>query len=164
MAAVLLDILRNNEPSFKKDTQEYQFRRVLVEIVNRVPLIDTLRPTSGSLMSPLLHLLRTDNEENVATCVKTAIDIIRNQKPTSEEQIMELVKFIQELLGNMAGLIDEHLSDHSKPVEQTAVFLGIRSFKVLAEVPFALVGIMQTRSMPVSSLNDVLSAAMDVGY
>ena len=38
----LLELLRSNEPAFQKDALEYQFRRVVVEILQR------LAPTEGA--------------------------------------------------------------------------------------------------------------------
>ena len=85
MIAVLLDVLRSGEPSFKKDSVEYQFRRVLIEIIHRIPSNEGMRPNTNNLMNTMLHLLKFDGEENGVTCVKIIIDIVRTLKTLSEE-------------------------------------------------------------------------------
>lgn len=139
MLSVLLDVLRNGEPSLKKDSLEYQFRRVLVEIIHRLPPTEAMRPHTNNLMGTMLQVIRHDSEENAVTCIKTIIDIMRTLKALTEEHVREFLRIFQELLGNVPALIAEFLSESSSQIDPNVVFPGIRSFKVLSEAPIAVV-------------------------
>ncbi|KAI6119305.1 FAT domain-containing protein, partial [Pisolithus croceorrhizus] len=82
MIPVLLEILRSGGVSFHKDTLEFQFRRVLLEVLHRVPYSDVIRPQALPLLSGMLHILRHDNEENglVAEFMSILQDVFRNIK------------------------------------------------------------------------------------
>ena len=158
-----MDILRNNEPSFKKDSVEYAFRRALVDIISRVVFVEHVRVHSPAVMALFLHLIRTDNEEMAVSCLKHSIEIIRLLKNTSEEHVMEAVRIVPDLLKNMPGLVEEYLSENSPPLESNVSFPGIRSFKVLAEVPLILLAVMQMyRAIAFPIVTEVCMKAVDV--
>ena len=141
MIAVLLDVLRSGEPSFKKDSVEYQFRRVLIEIIHRIPSNEGMRPNTNNLMNTMLHLLKFDGEENGVTCVKIIIDIVRTLKTLSEEHVTKFLAIFQDLLGNVRELVTEYLSDDSAPLDPNLVLPSARSFKVMSECPIIVVSV-----------------------
>lgn len=163
MMSVLLDILKNGEPSFKKDSLEYQFRRVLVEIIHRIPPSEALRPHANKLMSTMLHILRTDSEDNAVTCVKTIIDFVRGLKALSDEHVVAFIKLVQDLSRNVRELVITHLSEGSPPVNPLEPFPSNKSFKVLSEAPIAIVLFTQGyRAIVQSMIPELLPLAVDV--
>ncbi|TDL29737.1 hypothetical protein BD410DRAFT_736870 [Rickenella mellea] len=163
MISVLLDILRNGEPSFRKDSTEYQFRRVLTEIIHRMPSNETMRPHSHGLMTTMLHLLRHDSEENGVTCVKTIIDIVRAYKTLADEHVMEFLSIFQELLANVRGLVNEYLSEDSPVMDANQMLPSSRSFKVMSEAPIAIVLFFQGyRQVVLPTIHTILPAVVDV--
>jgi len=163
MIPVLLEILRSGEPSFHKDTLEYQFRRVLLEILHRVPYNDVIRPQALSLLSGMLHILRHDNEENGVTSCKIVIDLLRSFRALTEELVSEFMTIFQDVFRNIKVLVEETLSEDSPLLDTNIVMPSIRSFKVLAEMGMVVVTFSQShRQMVVTMIQTTLSLNFDV--
>ncbi|KAI6164899.1 hypothetical protein EDD17DRAFT_1802323 [Pisolithus thermaeus] len=145
MIPVLLEILRSGGVSFHKDTLEFQFRRVLLEVLHRVPYSDVIRPQALPLLSGMLHILRHDNEENGVTSCKIIIDLLRSFRALTEELVAEFMSILQDVFRNIKGLVEETLSQ------------DIRSFKVLAEMGMVVVTFSQShRPMVVTLIQTTL--------
>lgn len=143
MIPVLLEILRSGEPSFQKDSLEYSFRRVLLEILYRIPSNEIIRPQAIPLFQGMLHLLRHDNEENGITCCKTIVDLVRAFRSLTEELLSEFMTILHEIFRNIRGLVEEVLSENSPTLDPNVVFPSVRSFKVLAEMALVVVSFLQ---------------------
>jgi len=144
MIPSLLEILRSGEVAFHKDSLDYQFRRVLLDIIHRIPWVDNLRAQAFPTFNGMLYLLRHDNEENGVTCCKTMIDLLRSFRALNEEIVAEFMSILQDVLRNMKGLVDEVLSEDSPRLDSNSLLPSIRSFKVLAEMGMVVVTFFQT--------------------
>ncbi|KAF5369949.1 hypothetical protein D9758_001009 [Tetrapyrgos nigripes] len=130
----LLDLLRNGEPATRRDTLEYQFRKVLLEILSRLPVSDPVRTQSNAIYEALLHLLRVDNEDNVVSCCKIIVDVTRTYRNLSDDHLGNFTSIFQETLQSMPEYVAEALSDDSDVVDPNVAILGMKSFKALAEM------------------------------
>lgn len=163
MIPVLLGILRSGDPSFHKDTLEYQFRRVLLEILHRVPYTDVVRPQALSLVSGMLHILRHDNEENGVTSCKIVIDLLRSFRALTEELIDEFMSIFQDVFRNIKALVEETLSEDSPVLDANVVLPSVRSFKVLAEMGIVVVTFSQShRQIVATMIQTTLSLNFDI--
>ncbi|KAG2042802.1 hypothetical protein BDR03DRAFT_1058663 [Suillus americanus] len=144
MIPVLLEILNTGEAAYHKDTMEYQFRRVLLEIIHRIPYGETIRPLALPLLSGMLHALRHDNEENGVTACKIIIDLLRSFRSLTEELVAEYMGILQDVFRNMRGLVLETLCEDSPVLDPNVVLPSIRSFKVLAEMGMVVVTFSQS--------------------
>ncbi|GAA5934352.1 histone acetyltransferase TRA1 [Sporobolomyces koalae] len=77
LVPTVISILREGKPSMIGNSGENKFRKLLIEVLLRLPHAEPLRQYAPSLISLLLHLLRTENEENALLCMKTFIDLHR---------------------------------------------------------------------------------------
>lgn len=143
MIPVLIQVLRNGEAVFKRDTTEFQFRRVLLEILNRVQFGESNRQQSLALTDGLLFLLRHDNEDNAVTCCKTLIEITRALKTVTDETVADFISTFQDICRNMSGVVHSLLADDSAPVDSNVLMPSIRSFKVLAEIGAVVITLAQ---------------------
>jgi transformation/transcription domain-associated protein len=139
LAQALLDLLRSGEPSFHKDSSEYQFRRVLFETLSRLPLNDALRSKIPSIWAGMLHLLRHENEENGISASKILLDIVRGHRSLTEENLAEFVAIFQKAFAGMQGLVNQYLSEDSLPLDANVSLPALQSFKVLAEMTMVMV-------------------------
>lgn len=62
---------------------------------------------SVEVMSLMVHLLRTDNEENGAVCVKIVIDYHRTYKAALEQHVQPFIDVVLEMYSNMEALVQE---------------------------------------------------------
>ncbi|KAI0068843.1 FAT-domain-containing protein [Artomyces pyxidatus] len=145
MIPALLDLLRGSEAAFHKDTPEYQFRRVILEILHRLTTSEGTRSQAPALFAGMLHLLRHDNEENGVTCCKTIIDLIRTFRLLSEELVANFMGILQDVFNNIKTLVVELLSEDSGVLDSNVVLPSIRSFRVLAEMGMVIVTFSQSQ-------------------
>lgn len=163
MVPVLLELLRSGEPSFLKDALEYSFRRVLLEILHRIPATEIIRTQALPLLQGMLHILRIDNEENGITCCKTITDIVRSFRALTPELVQELMKIFLELCSNLYGLVNEVLAENSPTLDANVVFPSTRSFKVLSELVLVVAAFAQNnKALVLPMVQDVIPSLFNV--
>lgn len=136
---ILLDLLRGGEPAFRKDSLEYQFRRSMVETLNRIPLTEPIRFQGPAIFACLLHVLRHDNEENGITCCKTIIELAKSWRCITEATLAEFLAIVLENLANMKTFVPEVLSEDCTVLEVNIAPRSVYSFRVLSEMSLAMV-------------------------
>lgn len=120
----------------KLENLKQKFRKLLIEVLLRLPHAEPLRQYTPSLISLLLHLLRTENEENAVLCMKTIIDLHRTYSrpppphppnpdgtPSTlppdqtvsqmEASVDEFLEIVAELFKNMGSVVEETFKDSS---------------------------------------------------
>ncbi|KAF5390637.1 hypothetical protein D9757_002758 [Collybiopsis confluens] len=130
----LLDLLRTGEPVFRKDVPEYQFRKVLLEILTRMPIGEPARAQCPSIVECILHLLRNDNEDNVILACKIYVDLVRNYRCLTEDNLNSFTGIFQDSQRRMEALVQTYLTEESAVVDLNFVFAGMDSPKVVAEM------------------------------
>lgn len=165
MLTVLFDTLRNTEPSFKRDSLEFQFRRALVEIIHRIPPSETMRPQLNNIVAGILGILKNDTEDNAVTSLKAFHDLLRVMKQISDEQAVELLQIFLQMLRSVPSLVAEFLSENSPPTDANSVVTSNRSLKVITEMPFVLIFLFQTpsRAALLPLLPELIGAALEAG-
>ncbi|KAI0638186.1 atypical/PIKK/TRRAP protein kinase [Trametes polyzona] len=157
MIPVLLEVLRSGEPSFQKDSLEFQFRRSLLEILYRIPSVEPVRPQIVPLSLGLLHLLRHDNEDIGVTCCKMLGDLVRGTRTLSEEIFTEFSSILINLHDNLKQLTVEALSEDSPEMDANIPLPAIRSFKVATEMDLLLVPFLQfNRTLVLTQLPTII--------
>ncbi|KAH7887705.1 hypothetical protein F5I97DRAFT_1804974 [Phlebopus sp. FC_14] len=163
MIPVLLEILRSGEPAHHKDTLEYQFRRVILEVLHRIPYNDAIRPLALPLLSGMLHILRHDNEENGVTSCKIIIDLLRSFRALTEDLVSEFMGILQDVFRNIKDLVEQTLSEDSVVLDLNVAMPSIRSFKVLAEMGMVVVTFSQShRPLVVTMIQTTLGLNFEV--
>lgn len=62
-------------------------RKLILEILYRLPTNDQLRPYVKPILRLMLKLLEVDNEENVLVCLKIIIELHKYYKPPFSPEI-----------------------------------------------------------------------------
>ncbi|KAK4703940.1 hypothetical protein P7C70_g2279, partial [Phenoliferia sp. Uapishka_3] len=124
-----IDILKSGKPTLTNGSTENRLRHNIFQILHRLPHVEQLRPHTGPLMTLLLSLLRTENEDNAVLCMKIIIDLHRTysrplavppnpdgtpapEAPPSviEASVDEFLEIVAELFGNMGAVVEETFS------------------------------------------------------
>lgn len=145
VAIAVVDILKNTEPSSQKESTEYGFRRVLIEILHRIPSTEAIRPHASTLCAGLLHVVGTDYEENAITCCKILMDVVRNFKPLTEELVSRFFEILHAVFRNVPPIVEQALSEGAPILDPNAATPSTRSFKVFAELAILVVIILQSQ-------------------
>ncbi|KAJ7276442.1 hypothetical protein B0H12DRAFT_1227571 [Mycena haematopus] len=141
----VLNLLRTVPIVTTRAASEYSFRRVLVDIINRLPFADSVRPRVDEIFNCMIHVLQTDNEENGVICCKTLVDLIRTYRVSSAPNMDSFFALFQATCTNMPGLVTTVLSENSASVNPDHVVPSLRSFKVLVEMGQVMASFMQVQ-------------------
>ena len=72
-----------------------QVRKLILEMIHRLPTNDTLRPYVKQILSLMLKLLETENEENVLVCLRIIIELHKQFRPTFNTEIQHFLQFVK---------------------------------------------------------------------
>ncbi|GAB2282828.1 hypothetical protein Dimus_017364 [Dionaea muscipula] len=92
-------LLQVTKPQFT-DNAEHKLRNVVVEILNRLPHSEVLRPFVQDLLKVAMQVLTTDNEENGLICIRIIFDLLRNFRPTLENEVQPFLDFVCKIYQN----------------------------------------------------------------
>ncbi|KAG6866480.1 hypothetical protein C0991_003998 [Blastosporella zonata] len=159
----ILDLLRTGEVVTQKDTLEYQFRRLLLEIMNRIPINEAVRPYVSEIFSCVLQVLRIDNDENGSVAYKILLDLVRGYRALTEEFLIEYIAIFKQGLNNVKELVSDVFSEDSAPLDPNVVPLCSHSFKIIGEMAMIIVIISQIhRQMVTGLIHATLPPAFEV--
>lgn len=92
-------LLQITKPQFT-DNHEHKLRNIVVEILNRLPHSEVLRPFVQDLLKVAMQVLTTDNEENGLICIRIIFDLLRNFRPTLENEVQPFLDFVCKIYQN----------------------------------------------------------------
>lgn len=163
LLAVLLETLRAHGPSLKKDTMEYQYRRAIIETIHRIPFTEAMRSSNNSFAACVINIVTQDCEENSVTILRSLQEFMKVFKQFDEAPTLELYRTFIQLLRNVPVLIQQYLAEDSFPVDPNTVVPSTQSFKVMAELPFVLMLLLQgNRVVAQSVYTEIITTALDV--
>ncbi|KAI3451444.1 hypothetical protein Pfo_008109 [Paulownia fortunei] len=92
------------KPQFA-DNPEHKLRNIIIEILNRLPHSEVLRPFVQELLKVAMHVLTTDNEENGLICIRIIFDLLRNFRPTLETEVQPFLDFVCKIYQNFRATV-----------------------------------------------------------
>lgn len=145
-----MQLIRTGKPVFVKDSPEQQLRHLLLEVLSKTPPHELVRPLAPNIMDTMIHVIRTDNEENAVLAIKITVDMYRTHKDSLASQAEAFINTVNDLYKNMDDLvqttfeanIESHAAGASPPKPgdvSHALSPGMRSFRVMSECPIATV-------------------------
>lgn len=66
----------------------FQVRKLILEMLYRLPTNETLRPYVKNILLLMLKLLEIDNEENVLVCLKIIIELHKQYRPPFSPEVI----------------------------------------------------------------------------
>ncbi|KAL6959953.1 non-specific serine,threonine protein kinase [Sarracenia purpurea var. burkii] len=125
-SAILYQITK---PQFV-DNAEHKLRNIVVEILNRLPHSEVLRPFVQDLLKVAMHVLTADNEENGLICIRIIFDLLRNFRPTLENEVQPFLDFVCKIYQNFrltVGHFFDNLDVAAASVSSTSTMLSSSS-------------------------------------
>ncbi|XP_049383285.1 uncharacterized protein LOC125847672 isoform X2 [Solanum stenotomum] len=92
------------KPQFS-DNPEHKLRNIVIEILNRLPHSEVLRPFVQELLKVAMHVLTTDNEENGLICIRIIFDLLRNFRPSLENEVQPFLDFVCKIYQNFRATV-----------------------------------------------------------
>ncbi|KAL3270789.1 hypothetical protein HHI36_021313 [Cryptolaemus montrouzieri] len=98
---IFLKILQEGEPLFIAEYNLQQVRKLILEMIYRLPTNDTLRPYVKPILSLMLKLLEIDNEVNVLVCLKIIIELHKQYRPVFNQEIQHFLHFVKSIYSDL---------------------------------------------------------------
>ncbi|XP_077513657.1 transcription-associated protein Nipped-A isoform X4 [Amblyomma americanum] len=92
---VFLRILQEGKPQFIAEHNMQQLRKLILEIIHRIPTNDHLRPYVKQVLSLMFELLKVENEENVLVCLRIIIELHKQFRPQFNPEIQQFLEFVK---------------------------------------------------------------------
>ncbi|KAF6164802.1 hypothetical protein GIB67_015980 [Kingdonia uniflora] len=137
------------------DNQEHKLRNIVVEILNRLPHSEVLRPFVQDLLKLALQVLTNDNEENGLISIRIIFDLLRNFRPSLEAEVQPFIDFVCKIYQSFRTTVSYFFEDGgggaALPISDN---IGGSSIGSLAE---------DTKSMSLEGLGPVTSGYIGNG-
>ncbi|KAH2155724.1 hypothetical protein KXV68_004997, partial [Aspergillus fumigatus] len=102
---VFKNILKG-EPVFTNLSFEQKLRNCVLETLHRLPMASPdVEPYAADMVDLLMDLVRIENEENAVLCMKTIMDLERNQATATAARVQPFLELIQEMFQTMEQVV-----------------------------------------------------------
>ncbi|GAB6032800.1 hypothetical protein CHUAL_012003 [Chamberlinius hualienensis] len=108
---IFLKILQDGDPHFLAEYNVQQLRKLILEILHRIPTNDHLRPYFRQILTLMFKLLEIENEENVLVCLRIIIELHKQFRPPFNPEIQHFLQFVK----NVYKELPNHLNQIFEP-------------------------------------------------
>lgn len=84
-----------------------QVRKLILEMIHRLPTSDALRPHVKPLLSLMFKLLETENEENVLVGLRIIIELHKQYRPQFSPEIQHFLRFVKAIYRDLPNHLNK---------------------------------------------------------
>ncbi|CAL8129543.1 unnamed protein product [Orchesella dallaii] len=99
--------LQEADPEFIQETTRHQCRKLIIEIIHRLPSNEPLRPYVRNIVSAMFKTVEVDNEENVVNCLRVIIELHKQFRPPLTTETQQFLNFIKTVFKDIQGKLDK---------------------------------------------------------
>ncbi|XP_038044323.1 transformation/transcription domain-associated protein-like isoform X2 [Patiria miniata] len=92
---LFLRVLKEEKPYFIAEKAQQHLRKLLLELLHRVPTNETLRPYVPAILELMFSLLERENEENVLVALRIIIELHKHYRPALQPEIHNFLQFVK---------------------------------------------------------------------
>ena len=145
---VFRKFLRDGSPHFIAEQHAHQVRKLVLEIIQRLPANDYLKSHTQSILLMAFELLKLENEENVVVCLKIIIELHKQFRPPHTIEITHFLQFVKSIYKELPN----HMSKIFEPRESLKVNdLSELNVDALLEETFTITPITTTKKSSTGS-------------
>ncbi|KAJ3074848.1 hypothetical protein HDU98_010028 [Podochytrium sp. JEL0797] len=159
-------VLNEVEPGNTSGAPQHKLRNSVIEIIHRLPLTEALRNYATELMTVLMSVLKSDNEENAVIALKVVVELHKIYKAELEGHVQAFFDVVLDMYRGMKKAVEDAFDDPTSPIppehsapgggastEDANRALGpsMTSFKVLTECPIIIALLLQVHRNFVNS-------------
>ena len=145
---VFRKFLRDGSPHFIAEQHAHQVRKLVLEIIQRLPANDYLKNHTQNILLMAFELLKLENEENVVVCLKIIIELHKQFRPPHTIEITHFLQFVKSIYKELPN----HMSKIFEPRESLKVNdLSELNVDALLEETFTITPITTTKKSSTGS-------------
>ncbi|XP_015785730.1 transformation/transcription domain-associated protein [Tetranychus urticae] len=131
--------LADGQPLFIVEHTGQQLRKLILEIIQRLPVNEHLRVHSNTLISLMFLLLDIENEENVLVILRIIIELHKSHRPPFSTEIQKFLNFVkkiyQDLPNNMNRIFEIKQSLKVKDISELTTQLPVLINEIFTLTP-----------------------------
>ncbi|RLO06804.1 hypothetical protein DYB28_015729, partial [Aphanomyces astaci] len=108
-------IMRTQIPPQFTNNDKNRCRKLTLQILNRLPYNEALKPYASRLLHLLMEVLTVDNVDNCLIALKTIFDLHRNYRPGLKNEVQPFLEQSQKMYKNIQNIMKKQFSGPPEP-------------------------------------------------
>lgn len=114
-----LTFLQDGEVQFLQEKPAQQLRKLVLEIIHRIPTNEHLRPHTKNVLSVMFRFLEIENEENVLICLRIIIELHKQFRPPITQEIHHFLDFVRQIYKELPKVVNRYFENPPVIAENT---------------------------------------------
>ncbi|KAM7371044.1 hypothetical protein PAMP_010544 [Pampus punctatissimus] len=114
-----LTFLQDGEVQFLQEKPTQQLRKLVLEIIHRIPTNEHLRPHTKNILSVMFRFLEIESEENVLICLRIIIELHKQFRPPISQEIHHFLDFVKQIYKDLHKVVARYFENPQVIAENT---------------------------------------------
>ncbi|XP_030195431.1 transformation/transcription domain-associated protein isoform X5 [Gadus morhua] len=114
-----LTFLQDGEVQFLQEKPTQQLRKLVLEIIHRIPTNEHLRPHTKNVLSVMFRFLEIESEENVLICLRIIIELHKQFRPPISPEIHHFLDFVKQIYKDLPKVVARYFENPQVIAENT---------------------------------------------
>ncbi|XP_067224928.1 transformation/transcription domain-associated protein isoform X1 [Chanodichthys erythropterus] len=114
-----LTFLQDGEVQFLQEKPTQQLRKLVLEIIHRIPTNEHLRPHAKNILSVMFRFLEIESEENVLICLRIIIELHKQFRPPISQEIHHFLDFVKQIYKELPKVVARYFENPQVIAENT---------------------------------------------
>ncbi|XP_076856386.1 transformation/transcription domain-associated protein isoform X1 [Brachyhypopomus gauderio] len=114
-----LTFLQDGEVQFLQEKPTQQLRKLVLEIIHRIPTNEHLRPHVKNILSVMFRFLEIESEENVLICLRVIIELHKQFRPPISQEIHHFLDFVKQIYKDLPKVVTRYFENPQVIAENT---------------------------------------------
>uniref|UniRef100_A0AAY5EIW4 Transformation/transcription domain-associated protein n=1 Tax=Electrophorus electricus TaxID=8005 RepID=A0AAY5EIW4_ELEEL len=114
-----LTFLQDGEVQFLQEKPTQQLRKLVLEIIHRIPTNEHLRPHVKNILSVMFRFLEIESEENVLICLRIIIELHKQFRPPISQEIHHFLDFVKQIYKDLPKVLTRYFENPQVIAENT---------------------------------------------
>ncbi|XP_054454287.1 transformation/transcription domain-associated protein isoform X2 [Anoplopoma fimbria] len=114
-----LTFLQDGEVQFLQEKPTQQLRKLVLEIIHRIPTNEHLRPHTKNVLSVMFRFLEIESEENVLICLRIIIELHKQFRPPISQEIHHFLDFVKLIYKDLPKVVARYFENPQVIAENT---------------------------------------------
>uniref|UniRef100_UPI00358FE8D5 transformation/transcription domain-associated protein-like isoform X3 n=1 Tax=Myxine glutinosa TaxID=7769 RepID=UPI00358FE8D5 len=115
-----LTFLQDGEVQHLQERPQQQLRKLVLEIIHRIPTNEHLRSQSKNILSLLFRFLEMENEENVLICLRIIIELHKQFRPQITQEIHHFLDFVKQIYKDLPKVVTRYF-ESPQPIPENMI-------------------------------------------
>ena len=104
---IFLRVLEEGEPQYITEHSMQITRKLILEILHRLPTNECLRSHVKAILSVMFKLLEVENEDNVLVCLRIIIELHKQFRPPFNTEISKFLVFVKSIYRELPNQLEK---------------------------------------------------------